>query len=840
MIMREPTQRTFGDWLRQRRRALDLTQEELARQVGCSAITLRKLEAEERRPSKQIAERLAEVLNVPPGGRADFLRFARGDPFAAPAEFKSAAGVEQKPNPRHNLPLQLTSFIGREKEIAEVEQWLTATTTTSGPRAECRLVTLTGPGGTGKTRLALQAAAHLLNAFPDGVWLVELAPLADPGLIAQTVATVFALKEEASRPLLATLTEHLCGKTALLILDNCEHLIQASARFAEVLLQGCPNLSILASSREMLGVTGERSLYVSSLSTPEPRVLPPTDTLMRYEAVRLFAERAVAAAPNFSLTISNAPAVVQVCQRLDGIPLAIELAAVRLRMLPVEQIAARLDDSFRLLTGGSRTALPRHQTLQALIDWSYQLLTASEQVLLGRLAVFAGGWTLEAAEAVGAGDGIAADQVFDLLSHLIDKSLVRVAQPAGGAARYHLLETIRQYALAKLAASGEADETRGRHAAYYLALAEAAAAWTGRLQLASLDRLEMERDNLRAALGWCQSAPSRADWGLRLAAQSGRWWSYQGYWTEAQGWLEGALAHPGAANYPHGQALANVRLGLMFAYRGDYVSAQAQIAQGLRLFQELADRPNTAMALAQLGMVARDRGDAATARARLEESLALYRELRDESGICGATNTLAETMSMQGDLVAAKALLEVNLRRARQLEDPQSIAWPLNHLGHIAQLQGEYAEAIRLHEASLKPFRELGARHGGHIWAHHDLGETYLAQGDAQLAASHFAQALAVARDLGYRAGLAWCLAGMAGVAVLDEEPERATRLWGAAEALRQSIGARHAPAARATREKLIAKAREQLGDEAFDAAWAKGQAMTAEQAIELAVEAAK
>jgi predicted ATPase/DNA-binding XRE family transcriptional regulator len=382
---------SFGQWLRQHRRALDLTQEELAARVGCSAITLRKLEAEERRPSKQIAERLAEVLNVSPEARADFLRFARGDPFAAP--YAAAAGRIPVIEPRRdNLPLQLTSFIGREREIADIGRLLTG--------SAARLVTLVGTGGSGKTRLSQQAVTGVLPAFADGAWLVELAPLADPALVDSTTAVVLGLEPAPGRAPLAQLLDDLRPKHLLLVLDNCEHLLQACAELAESLLRVCPRLVILATSREGLGVPGESLYHVGSLSLAEADERPTPDTLAGSEAVRLFVERAADRLADFSLTEANAPAVDQICRQLDGIPLALELAAARVTVLPVDQIAARLNVRFQLLTGGSRTALPRHQTLQALIDWSYDLLSEPEARLLRRLAVFAGGWTLEAAEAV--------------------------------------------------------------------------------------------------------------------------------------------------------------------------------------------------------------------------------------------------------------------------------------------------------------------------------------------------------------------------------------------------------------------------------------------------------
>jgi predicted ATPase/class 3 adenylate cyclase len=411
---------------------------------------------------------------------------------ALPAAFPPLRSLDARP---HNLPLQLTSFVGRERELGEVARRLGAV----------RLLTLTGAGGVGKTRLALQTAAGLVEAHPDGVWLVELAPLADPALVPQAVAAAVGVREEPGRPLVATLADALRPKHLLLLLDNCEHLLDAAAALAAALLRACPGVRVLATSREALGLAGEAPYRVPSLALPAPGSTPPVAAPARPEAVTLFVERAAVAQPAFAVTDRTAPAVVEVCRRLDGIPLAIELAAARVRVLPVEQLLARLDDRFRLLTGGGRTVPPRQRTLRATVEWSHALLSEAERALFARLAVFAGGFSLEAAEAVGAGDGVPTDEVLDRLSRLVDQSLVVADEAADGTARFRLLETLRQYAGERLAASGEAAAARDRHAAFYLALAEASrppaaehhdGAW--------LARLEREHDNLRAALAWTQ------------------------------------------------------------------------------------------------------------------------------------------------------------------------------------------------------------------------------------------------------------------------------------------------------------------------------------------------
>jgi len=816
---------TFGQILRFLRQRAGLTQRELSIAVGYSESQMSRLEQNQRAPDEAaLAARFVSALQVEaePEWAARLLELgAASRAEGRPEEPAPAAEAPLAPN---NLPVQLTNFIGREAELAEVRQLL---------RGGARLVTLTGPGGTGKTRLALEAAVGLLAAFPDGVWWVELAPLTDPALIAQTVAAVLGVREEPDRPILATLTDHLRRKRALLIIDNCEHIIQACARFCEAVLRACPQVGLLASSRELLGVGGERAFSVPSLRIPEPDAGLSPDHLGQYEAMRLFLDRAASTAPRFALTPANAPSVVQICQRLDGIPLALELAAARLRMLSVEQLAARLDDAFRLLTGGSRTALPRHQTLQALIDWSYDLLPPSEQTLLRRVAVFAGGWTLEAAESVCAGDGLEQASVADLLGRLIDKSLVLVSETAG-VARYQLMETVRQYAQAKLAASGEADEVRRRQAEHYAAWAE------GNFDLpftTMLDRLDVEQDNLRGVVRWSQLPPAPLEFALRLAPVLS-WFAYfRGLGSgEVRLWLQSALAQPEAANYPSPQGVAMLTFGQEIAIQGDYERGEAYMVESLRIFRGIDDRPNIAWALDRLGWAARERGDADTACARSEESLALRRELRDRSGICSSTATLGEALTLRGNLVAAKAMLEENLLLARQLGETNTIGWQLNHLGHVAQLQGELESALKYHEASLPVFHQIGTRNMGHVWAYQSLGEIALAQNDARRATSHFAEALAVARDLGDRAALAWCLAGLAGAAALDEEPERAAWLWGAAEKLRQSLGVREAPCSHALHERLKAQARDQLGEAGLAAQWAAGETTPLTAAIERAL----
>lgn len=433
----------------------------------------------------------------------------------------------------HNLPVQLTSFVGRKRELAEITRLLGST----------RMLTLTGVGGAGKTRLALQIGADLVESYANGVWFIELATLADPALVPQAVATMLGVREQSGQPLLVSLEAHLRSKTLLLILDNCEHLIDACAHVADFLLRACPKLSILATSREALGIAGETTWMVPSLSLPDERQPRLTfNELSQYEAVQLFVDRAVAAQPSFKLTELNAAAIVQVCRRLDGIPLAIELAAARVKLLNPAEIAARLDDRFALLTGGTRTATPRQQTLRGVIDWSYDLLSEPERILLRRMSVFAGGCTLEALEQVAGEAKAGMTSVLDLLSHLVDKSLISV-NTTGTETRYDMLETIRQYAHEKLLESGESKQIQDRHLDFFLRLAEDAALYLrDETQALHFERLEREHDNLRAALDWSTRSADRHTAGLRLAAALAFFWEARNYFQEGREYSMAALA----------------------------------------------------------------------------------------------------------------------------------------------------------------------------------------------------------------------------------------------------------------------------------------------------------
>ncbi len=781
---------------------------------------------------------------------------------------------ERQPGPRHNLPLQLTSFIGREKEIEAVKQLITS-------RSRGRPLTLTGAGGSGKTRLALQAAAGLFDTFPDGVWFIELAPLSDPALVPQTVVMTLGLREEAGRSALAIVADFLQPKRALLVIDNCEHLIQACAQMAETLLRACASLCLLATSREALGIAGETPYLVPTLTTPDPAHAT-FETLPQYEAVRLFVERAQTTLAGFALTNDNAPAVAQVCQQLDGIPLAIELAAARVKVLRVEQIAARLAerDRFDLLTGGSRTALPRHQTLRAMIDWSYNLLTESERTLSRRLSIFAGGCTLEAAEVVCSEEGLEAGRILDGLASLAAKSMILADRRQGSETRYRMLETIRQYARERLIESGEGEQVRRRHLEFFLQWAERVEPRVrGPQQLQWLDRLEAEHDNLRAALEWGLTQVEYGEASLRLAGALLSFWSQRGHLSEGRAWLARALASQAAPNagaarakalYAAGslahwqksdqttaRALLEESVGLWRALGlagktglahtlatlgevmrilGDPATARSLAMEAVALFRELDERWGLAYSLSNLGLAIRDQDDFALARSVINESVALWRDLGEIWELGVATRFLGLVAMRQGDYEVAKCHFADYLAIARKLGNEEAVAWSLFDLGEAALNLGDRVQAKSFFEESFSLFQESGNKYGIANGLYY-FGLLAQFEGDNQQAKSSFEQALPLARTVGPIWLGANALLGLAGVAAAGGQARRAAQLLGAAEA-RLEAGASYWNAAESLYiGRTIASAEAQLGEIAFAAARAEGRAMTFEQAADYALE---
>jgi len=697
-----------------------------------------------------------------------------------PADFPPLNSLDALPN---NLPRQVTSFVGREREMTEVKRLLSTT---------C-LLTLTGAGGSGKTRLALQVAADLLEQYPDGVWLVELAPFLDPTLVPHAVVSALGISEQPSRSLSEALADYLRPKSLLLILDNCEHLLSSCAQLADTLLRGCPTLRILATSREGLGIAGEMTYGIPLLSLPDPQRLPSPQDLMRYGAVRLFAERAAFSKPGFRVDSSNAAAVARVCHRLDGIPLAIELAAARVKALQVEEIARRVDDRFRLLTGGSRTALPRHQTLRATMDWSYELLSEQARALLRRLSVFAGGFTVEAVERVCGKDRLGESDVLNVLTDLVNKSLVAFDEQQGQA-RYRLLETVRQYGWDRLVESSEDADARRQHRDYYLALAEQAELeYRGPDQLAWIKRLDTEYDNLRVALDWSRMEGGALEAGLRLAGALYFLWEVRGV-GEGHEWLEGMLSQAKGTS-PAVRAKALNAAAFVAHRRGDHKRIPALCSEALTLLRALGDEPGSAFALHFLAHAVESQGNYAHAIKVMEESVALCRNAGDKWWLGASMNCLGEIVRLQGDYKRAVALSEESLRLAREQGDTRGVAASLVNIGVVAGLQGDYGRS----EALLK-------------------------------------ESLALFWQLGYKWRTSYCLLELGRTACGLGQFERGARLFGAVATLRQITGVGPRPSDLTEDDRAIITLRSALGDAAFAAAWAEGRAMTSEQAIEYAL----
>jgi predicted ATPase/DNA-binding SARP family transcriptional activator/DNA-binding CsgD family transcriptional regulator len=705
---------------------------------------------------------------------------AAGSPLE---DFRAAAA-----GGRHNLPLTRTSFIGRERETLDVKRLLSMT----------RLLTLTGVGGSGKTRLAIEVAKDLVEAYPDGAWLVELASLSQGELVPQAVARALKAREQPGRPLLETLMDTLRTKKMLLVMDNCEHLIEAVVRLVDALLDSCPGLRILATSRETLNAAGEVNWVVPSLTVPYSRQQAYTpQELEAYESVRLFLERANQRKPSFELTSPNAQAVAQVCRRLDGIPLAIELAAGRMGVLSAEQLASRLEDFLKLLTGG-RTADPRHRTLRATLAWSHELLSEPERTLFRRLSVFAGGGTLEAAEEVCSGEGIEQDDVLDILSKLVDKSLVVAEASPGveGELRYRMLEPIRQYGQERLQQSGEADATRDRHAASFLALAEQAGPeLRGPRQVMWLKRLDTERDNVRGAMRWLvgqgeSQTVARIGWALWLL-----WWMH-GHFSEGRRWMEEALAK-GSAMTATARAKALFVAGTMADGQADRRSAEPLLEESLMHFRELGDKLGSAFALSGVGLVAVGQGHHERGVAFFQEAVDLFLEIGERWGASVTLSFLAVGWFGRGDPIRAKQLAERGLELARESGATEGICVACHTGAMVAQAEGDHERARRLLQEGLK-----------------------------------------LAAEAGNGTNVAYYLEGLAAAAASEGRLERAAGLWGAAEALLEKIEVAayiYAPD-RSVYQGQVSAARARLEEAAWQRAWTEGRAMTPERAIEYAL----
>lgn len=699
----------------------------------------------------------------------------------------AATASAARPRTRHNLPKPLTSFVGRHRELAECRRLL----------GDTRLLTLTGVGGCGKSRLMLRLADALVAEHPDGIWFLDLAPLSDPMRVPEALVAALGVQEEAGRTLTDTLADHLRDKRTLILLDNCEQMLAAAAEVAATLLQSCAQVRMVATSREAMAVPGEVTYQVPSLPLPDPGGAGGMDMIGSSDSVRLFVERAGLVRPGFQLDAQNAPVVAEICRRLDGIPLAIELAAARVKVLATDEIRARLDDMFRLLAGGSRATLPRHQTLRATIQWSYDLLSPPEQELLRNLSVFAGGWTLDAATAVSGGEQDEFE-VLDALARLVDKSLVVVVVEGGSTrkSRYRFLETVRQYALEKLNETGQGQAVRDRHLDYFLGLAtEARDRLTGPEQPRWLSRLEAEHENLLAAISWCLHAEQGIEPGLRMGEALWRFWNVRGHLTLGREMLDKVLSRDGA------------------------------------------DRPTQARFSCLRGAagLALDQGDLGSARSLSEQALALARELGEARTIAQALNGLGMAASNAGDAAAARAFYEQSLAAAREAGDDRSVGVALNNLGDAAMQMRDYASARPLLEESLAIFRRQGGISSQRV-ALINLAVISTRTGDTVNARKQFLESLQLVRELGSRHIGAQSFEAIVELALAVGEVAHVARLCGAAEAIRQATGANMAPGEQKVHDSIVTAARSDLGDERFAALEAEGRAMSFEAAVDYAL----
>ena len=742
-----------------------------------------------------------------------------------PSEFPPLDTLESF---NHNLPTQLTSFIGREKEVDELKKLIAAN----------RIVTLTGSGGAGKTRLSLQVGAECLSLFSSGVWFAELAAVTDPALVPQTLLSIFNLREDSHRTALEVLISYLRPKTVLLILDNCEHLIEACAQISEALLRACPKLKILASSREALGISGEAPYRVPSLATPDPAHLLSLEGLLDVDSIRLFIERAVTAKPDFKLTKENASIVAQICSRLDGIPLAIELAAARVKVLSLTQIAARLDDRFRLLTGGARTALPRQQTLRALIDWSYSLLSEPEKILFRRLAVFVGGWTLEAAESVCGAEG-GGSEILDLLTRLIDKSLVTM-QEVAGETRYHRLETIRQYSREKFFETDEVETIRYRHLAFYVQFAEEAEKQLqGRRRVAWTHRLAAEQDNLRSAMEWGLARDPES--ALRIAASLPNFWTTGGFSAEGFRWIQQATVEYMEKAGEHGPPSLRAKglSGLAYLYMslGDNINGKRVAEQSVALFRQSPDQSGLAYSLVSLAFPLEFLGERLQAEAALKEGIAIARAEKNAFVLVSALNSLTRlTLNLRSDTDAAERYADeaIHISQEAGIEWTTAVAYEMK--GLIAARRKNYDEARALIEKAVHVYQETNASFNI-ILAKSALAHMERELGNHTIALDLYRETIVAFRDAGQTGAVAHQLECFGFIALAQNQNERALRLIAAANALREKGGTPMTPDEQIYYDEQLKCLRERMEPMAFESAWSKGNALSMDDAITLAIE---
>lgn len=843
----------FSEQLRRLRDAAGLTQEELAERAGLSVKAVSALERGRRqRPYPHTVRALADALGLSEDERAEL----------AGTLPKRERQADAAPAARPLLPGAPTSLIGREHELDDIVDVLRG--------GDARLMTLTGPGGVGKTRLALEAASRLSAELRGNVGFVPLAPLGDPSLVLPAVAQALGFTESGTTSARELLAARLASQQWLVVLDNVEHVLDSAPEIAD-LLAACPTLTILVTSRAPLRIRAEHEYLVRPLALPDLSHVPTVDEVAGASSVQLFVERARAASPDFELTQANCAAVAAVCRRLDGLPLALELVAARVRVLSPTELLARLDQLLPLLVGGSRDLPERQQTMRAAINWSYELLDPAERALFRRLSVFVGGWVLDAAEAAPVWGEIAAEDVIELLSGLVEQSLVVAETGQEGATRYRMLEPIRQFAAQRLDEAGETGLVSDRHLDWSLALARRGAeGLRGAEQQHWLERLEQEHDNLRAALRWSEQDSSRANAGLQLATALWRFWSTRGHLTEGRRWLESALeagvnVTPGlradalnaagilaraqgdheraSALYDASLALRRElgdrravgmslnNLGTVSLDRGEYEQAARLFEESLALFRETATDWEVAIALQNIGIVLGYRGEYARAAAQLEEALDLWRRLGETDSQARSLDALGEVWRKAGDIERATGLHEASLALRRELRDTRGSAITLRNLGVVARLRGDYPEARRLLDESLALNRQVGDKRGEALTTA-ALADLARAEGEGERALALYAEAISTQRRIGINEGLAECLLGMAAIVGAGGDALRGARLLGVSDALRERMGQAIAPVERVEYERVVSGIADALGAEAFEAARAEGRDLALDEAL--------
>ena len=770
-------------------------------------------------------------------------------------EFPPLKTLDARPN---NLPIQLTSFIGREKEMKDVKYNLKLN----------RLLTLTGTGGAGKSRLSLQTGADLIDDFANGVWFVELAAVNDPEFLTAAIINSLGIKEELKKTPEETLTDHLRDKEILIILDNCEHLINACADLTERLLSSCPKLKIIATSRESLNCSGEQIFKIPALSHPDPNSKDTPEQLTQYESVRLFIERALSVNPKFRVNNENAPALADVCSRLDGIPLAIELAAARIKTLSIEKIFERLDDRFNLLTGGKRTALPRQQTLRALIDWSYDLLTESEKIIWSRLSVFSGGWTLEAAEEICSDNTIKKNDIIDHLSELVEKSIIIYNESKE---RYNILETIKQYGREKLEYENEIFQ---RHLDYYLYLAQRAEPELNRSDAKLwLDKLEADHNNFIISIEWSLSNENKEK-GAVIATAFEQFWKIRGHYStgirlyenilQNQGELSKAikgklLLRIGVFKFQQGDyeqtkiyceeslsigkeigdkkviAGSKNTLGNIASDQGNYEEAKKYFEESLDTKIEIGDKSGIAITLHNLGLLAFVKGDYEQAKKFNEDSLAIRKEIGDKHGISFSLQNLGHLALEKGYHEQAKKYFEESLCIRKEIGDKNGIAYSFNYLGNLANYGGDKELAKKYYEDSLKIFKEIGDKRGI-ADSHHSQGNLASEKGDYALAKNFFEEEMAIRKEIGDKNGISELMIYFGSILANQRDFELAVKLLSTSEKIIELIEGVLDKSSRLIKDETIAKLHEHLSKKEFNKYWEEGKKLTLDEAVALAL----